>query len=836
MCHRLFLLLRLAVVCGLSFAGGVGVGVADEVRLLPSEFSLSGAASRQRVVVRRSVGEVLSSQVTTGVIWSSDHPEIAKVSDTGEVEAVADGTAMITAKVGEQSVSAKVTVAGTAQPAAWSFRNHVLPVLSKSGCNSGACHGALAGKGGFRLSLNGYNPDGDHFNIVKQDRGRRVELAAPGRSLFITKPSGAIAHKGGLRFETDSLEYRILSEWIAQGAAPPQESDASVDHIEVLPGRSRLAQNEKVQLLVTAHFTDGHREDVTRWVKWTSSNEAVGRVDANGVVTVVGPGEGAVTAWYSSKIAITRITSPYPSEVDPAVFAQLKPRNYIDEHVNRQLQALNLPPSPVCSDSEFIRRASLDTIGTLPTPDEVRAFLVDKDVEKRLKLVDKLLARPEYVDYWTYRWSDVLMINGNLLRPDAVKSYYTWLRGHVAANTPWDQMVREILTSTGGSIENGATNFFAINQSPEDMTENACQAFLGLSIACAKCHNHPLEKWTNDQYYAMANMFARVKAKGWGGEPRSGDGVRTLYVSSTGDLVQPRTGKPQPPTPLDGTPLAIDDPGDRRVKLAEWMTSPTNPYFARSITNRVWKAYFGVGLVESADDMRDSNPASNEELLSAAAKSLVDAKFDLKSLMRSILTSETYQRSSQSLPGNAKELRFYSHYYPRRLMAEVLLDGISQVAAVPSEFNRIAFVGADFQDTKFYPKGTRAIQLYDSAVESQFLQKFGRNQRRITCDCERSDEPSMVQALHLSNGDTVNLKLKSPDGRVEQLLSLRQQGMDDSALIDEVYLAGLSRYPTAEERTRLSKLIESTPPDQAREAVEDLFWAVFSSREFLFNH
>ena len=810
--------------------------LAQDLRVLPGEFTLTGSVARQRLIVQRAQGDTLTSQVTTSVTWTSDHPEIAKVSDTGEVQPVADGTATITAQVGDQSSSTKVTVAGFAQPHAWNFRNDVLPVLAKSGCNTGACHGALAGKGGFRLSLNGYNPVADHFNIVKQDRGRRIELGAIGRSLFLAKPTGAMAHKGGLRFETDSPEYRVLSEWIAQGAAPPQDNDPIVDRLEILPGRSRLAKDEHVQMLVRAHFTDGHSSDVTRWVKWTSSNEAVARIDAAGLVTVVGPGEGAISAWYSSKIAIARITSPYPNEVDPALFAALKPRNFIDEQVNRQLQALNLPPSPVCTDHDFIRRAFLDTIGTLPTADETRAYLVDTAADKREKLVDKLLSRPEFVDYWTYRWSDVLMINGNLLRPEAVKSYYTWLKGHVAANTPWDQVVREVLTATGGSFENGATNFYAINQSPEDMTENACQAFLGLSIGCAKCHNHPLEKWTNDQYYAMANMFSRVKAKGWGGEPRSGDGNRTLYVSNTGDLVQPRTGKPQPPTPLDGTPLAIDDPNDRRVELAKWMTAPENPYFARSITNRVWKAYFGVGLVESVDDLRVSNPASNEELLTAAAKSLVDAKFDLKVLMRSILISEAYQRTSEALPGNMTEQRFYSRYYPKRLMAEVLLDGVSQVAAAPSEFTRIAFVGADFQDTKFYPTGTRAIQLYDSAVDSQFLQKFGRNQRRITCECERSDEPSMVQALHLSNGDTINLKLKSATGRVAQLLELRKQGMSDTALIDEVYLAGLSRYPTPDERSHLAKLLTETPPDQARESIEDLFWAVFSSREFLFNH
>lgn len=809
---------------------------AGEIRLLPSEATLHGREARQRLVLQHVEGELLTSQITDGVTFSSDHPEIAKVSSSGIVEPVADGAATITAKVGEQTATAKITVTGSAEPHAWSFRHDVQPVLAKSGCNMGACHGALAGKGGFRLSLRGYDPVTDYYNIVKQDRGRRVELAAPGRSLFLVKPTGAIAHRGGMRFETDSIEYRILSEWIAQGASPPQDADSSVLKLDILPGSSRLAKDEKIQMLVNAHFSNGQVRDVTNWVKWTSSNEAVCRIDDNGLVTVVGPGEGAITAWYSSKLAIARITSPYGNQVAPEQFAALKPRNFIDEHVNRQLMALNIPPSPLCTDSEFLRRAFVDTIGTLPTADETRAFLVDADPEKRTKLIDKLLARPEYVDYWSYRWSDVLMINGNLLRPAAVKSYYMWIKNHVAANTPWDQMVREILTATGGSLENGATNFYAISQSPEDMTENACQAFLGLSIGCAKCHNHPLEKWTNDQYYGMANLFARVKAKGWGGEPRNGDGNRTLYVSTAGDLVQPRTGKPQPPTPLDGQPLVMNDPNDRRVQLATWMTSPENPYFARSITNRVWKAYFGIGLIESVDDLRVSNPASNEELLAATSKFLIDNKFDLKALMKQILLSEAYQRSSDSVPGNKEEQRFYSRYYPKRMMAEVLLDGVSQITAVPSEFTRIAFLGADFQATDFYPKGTRAIQLYDSSVDSQFLQKFGRNQRRIVCECERSDEPSLVQALHISNGETVNKKLKDPTSRAAQLVELRKQGMSDSAIIDEVYLAGLSRYPSAEERAALQKILSETPPDQSRESIEDLFWAIFSSREFLFNH
>ncbi|MCA9227479.1 MAG: DUF1553 domain-containing protein, partial [Planctomycetales bacterium] len=501
--------------------------------------------------------------------------------------------------------------------------------------------------------------------------------------------------------------------------------------------------------------------------------------------------------------------------------------------VLEQLQRLNLPPSPPADDAAFLRRVYLDTIGVLPTPDETRGFLKDGGADKRDRVIDELLSRPEFVDYWTYKWSDVLMINGTLLRPEAVKAYYQWIRERVATNTPWDQFVREVVTAQGSSYENGATNFYALHQDPETMTENTCQAFLGLSIGCAKCHNHPLEKWTNDQYYAMANLFGRVRAKGWGGDSRNGDGLRTLYVASSGELIQPRTGKPQPPTPLDGQSIAFDAPGDRRQHLADWLTSPENPYFARSITNRVWANFFGVGLVESVDDMRVSNPASNEKLLSAAADYLVEHDFDLKELMRAILQSRTYQRGSEPLPGNADEKRFYARYYPRRLMAEVLLDAISQVTDVPSSFTLVVFPGADKRGTDFYPKGTRALQLYDSAVDSDFLKTFGRNQRRIVCECERSDEPSMVQVLHISNGDTINEKLKSKDSRVTQLL---EANLSDDALLDEIYLSALTRFPTDSEKKQLLAELSQAAESERRMLVEDLFWAVLSSREFLFNH
>ncbi|MEZ6110063.1 MAG: DUF1553 domain-containing protein [Pirellulaceae bacterium] len=816
------------ILCGVSSLQGAEASLA----LLPSEIKLTGPEASQRLLAQWIRGDEYLGQATESVEFTTSDPSVAVV-ENGVVRPRGNGSAEITVAANGQTATAQVTVEKLEDEHHWSFRNHALPVLAKAGCNSGACHGALAGKGGFRLSLRGYDPDFDHLSIAKQARGRRIELSDPGRSLLLAKPSGAIPHKGGLRFETDSREYQVLAGWIAGGALPPADDDPRLERLEILPPQAVLKTGDRQQILVRAFYSDGHSEDVTRWAKFTSANEAVAKVDDAGLVSVIGNGEGAVTAWFSQQIVISRITSPFPNQVAAELYENSPRRNFIDDLVLEQLQRLNLPPSPPADDAAFLRRVYLDTIGVLPTPDETRAFLKDGGADKRERVIDELLSRPEFVDYWTYKWSDVLMINGTLLRPEAVKAYYQWIRERVATNTPWDQFVREVVTAQGSSYENGATNFYALHQDPETMTENTCQAFLGLSIGCAKCHNHPLEKWTNDQYYAMANLFGRVRAKGWGGDSRNGDGLRTLYVASSGELIQPRTGKPQPPTPLDGQSIAFDAPGDRRQHLADWLTSPENPYFARSITNRVWANFFGVGLVESVDDMRVSNPASNEKLLSAAADYLVEHDFDLKELMRAILQSRTYQRSSEPLPGNADEKRFYARYYPRRLMAEVLLDAISQVTDVPSSFTLVVFPGADKRGTDFYPKGTRALQLYDSAVDSDFLKTFGRNQRRIVCECERSDEPSMVQVLHISNGDTINEKLKSKDSRVTQLL---EANLSDDALLDEIYLSALTRFPTDSEKKQLLAELSQAAESERRMLVEDLFWAVLSSREFLFNH
>ena len=750
---------RAALTVWVTLSSGAGL-VRSEICVYPASVRLTGPYAIQRLMVQRLDGAVAVGDLTEQAVWQSSDDTVVRV-ENHMAHPVSSGVATLSVRTPEGEAEVPVVVEGFERPGRWEFRRHVLPVLSRAGCNAGACHGALAGKGGFRLSLRGYNPDGDYLTITRESLGRRIELADPGQSLLLAKPTGAVPHKGGLRLDPESREFQVLAEWIQQGAAAPRDDDPRLLRIEVHPAESRLRPDVQQPLLVTAHYADGRQEDVTGWAKFSSSDETVASVDEHGRVTVQGHGEGAVVVWFSSQLALARVVSPFENQVDAGRFTATEQANFVDRLVLRKLAQLNLEPSPRCDDTTFLRRASLDTLGRLPTVAEVQRFVANARLDKRRLLIDDLLTREDYVDYWSYKWSDLLLVSGRRLRPPAVKAYSNWIRGHVAANTRWDEMVREILTATGNSLENGATNFYALHQDPETMSENVCQAFLGLSIGCAKCHNHPLEKWTNDEYYAMANFFSRVKAKGWGGDARSGDGGRTVFTVNQGELMQPFTGQPQHPQPLDGDPLPDRYPEDRREYLADWLVSPDNPYFSRAIVNRVWANFMGRGIVEPVDDLRVSNPARNEPLLAALSDYLVQSEFDLKALMRVILNSETYQRSSVPLPTNQADQHYFSRYFPRRLTAEVLLDAIAQVTDVPSRFVQIGYDGNDVEKTNEYPIGTRAIELYDSAVVSSFLTTFGRNERDITCECERSNTPSIVQVLHLSNGTTINDRLKA---------------------------------------------------------------------------
>jgi len=802
-----------AIALVLMLASGLA-SAEESIQLLPENFTLHGPAAREQLLVERSDGKLFIGQVTNDLQITSSDPKVLRLEGTTAVP-VANGVVTITAKSGAQSASTKVTVSGMDQPFEWSFRNHIQPVLAKLGCSSGACHGAAAGQNGFKLSLRGYDNEGDYLALTHNAFGRRIVPSDPGRSLMLLKPTGAVPHKGGTRFETNSIEYRILSDWIASGTPGPKTNDSRIERIEIVPSHVVLAPGDPQQLIVRAHFDDGQIRDVTRWAKYTSANETVAQIGDQGKVTVSGYGEGAITAWYLSRIAVGTVTVPYTNTVSPDLFAQAPRRNFIDELVLEKLESLKLPPSPRCSDQEFVRRAFLDTIGILPTVQESRAFLQNQSAGKRDDLIDSLLSRPEFVDYWTYKWSDLLLVQSKRLKPAAMWAYYDWVRNNIAANTPWDRMVRDLVTSQGSTLENGAANFYVLHEDPKLMAETTSQAFLGMSIQCAKCHNHPMEKWTNDEYFGFANLFARVRSK-----TGTADGENIIFASTSGDLVQPLTGKPQRPRPLESQPLPMDSPEDRRAALANWLTSRDNHYFARSIVNRVWANYLGVGLVEKVDDMRATNPSSNEKLLDASARFLVEQKFDLKSLMRTILQSETYQRSSVALPENAADTRFYSRYFPRRMMAEVLLDTMSQVTGAPTKF-------------KGYPETWRAVQLPDSNVDSYFLRTFGRPERNTTCECERSAEPSVSQVLHISNGDTLNQKLSAKGNRIDHLL---REKAPLEKIIEEAYLSALSRDPSDTEKEKVLTVLKAEPEKTRRAAVEDMYWALLSSKEFLFNH
>jgi Protein of unknown function (DUF1553)/Protein of unknown function (DUF1549)/Bacterial Ig-like domain (group 2) len=704
----------------------------------------------------------------------------------------------------------------TAPAGGWSFRNHVIPILTRLGCNSGACHGAAAGKNGFKLTLRGYDPELDFSVLTRQALGRRVNKNEPAHSLILLKPTLAIGHGGGKRLDVNSLEYRVIAEWIASGMVPPAETDPQITRIEVAPKATTLKGGSEQQLKVIAHYSDSHAEDVTRWAKYSATDSSVASVDDDGKVKMQGNGETAISVWYQSQVSFARVANPYPNIIGSAVFAKSPRHNFIDDLVVKKLQTLKIAPSDQCTDREFIRRAFLDATGWLPTPQEVERFISDNAPNKRATMIDSLLEREEYVDYWTNRWSDLLLVSSAKIGETAMWSFYNWIRDSVAANKPWDKMVREIITANGNTLENGAANYFVIHKEVTDLTENASMAFLGMSITCARCHNHPLEKWTQKQYYQMANLFARVGMKNG---TRAGD--VQIYTNPSGEVNHPRLGKPLPPAPLDGEILPLSSSKDRLEHLAAWLTSPGNPYFARSLVNRVWKNFMGRGLVEAVDDMRATNPPSNAELLDALTKEFTDHGFDVKHLIRKIMNSAAYQRSSKPNETNKPDERYYSRYIIKRLSAEALLDAISQVTGVQTEFPG-------------YPAGIRAVQVPDSRVNSYFLTVFGKPPRTITCECERSSEPSVTQALHIINGETINQKLRAPNGIVDTFIKL---GVSDEMMINHLYTAALSRPPSKDEVDRLLALIrENNSHLNRRQAVEDLVWAVLTSKEFLFNH
>jgi Protein of unknown function (DUF1549)/Protein of unknown function (DUF1553)/Bacterial Ig-like domain (group 2) len=727
---------------------------------------------------------------------------------------------------------AVLIVPNTVHAAAPSFLNDVMPIFTRLGCNQGTCHGKGAGQNGFRLSLRGYAPELDYQWLTREFEGRRISVPDPDASALLRKPSGLAPHEGGKLFSVGDRPYNVLRDWIRAGAPGPLKTDPEIKTLDVLPGNRVLRPGQTQQLQAHATYTDGSRRDVTWLARFDSNDAGTATVDANGLVSMRRHGETAVRISYQGLVSVVVVTAPNDQPVPPELLARRV--NFIDEHVFNKLATMRIPPSELCTDEEFLRRASLDVLGILPTSDEVRTFLVDTRPDKRARKIDELLDRPEFVDSWTLFLCDLLQNrkerDHDVRGIKGVRSFHAWVRRQVAANRPWDALAREVLSSTGNTQTNPAVGYFVVtigehgDASRSEVADSVAQAFLGTRIGCARCHNHPLEKYTQDDFYHLAGFFSRVRLqrsdpeKGPTTMKQLGKDLEPQMAKQPVGVSQPRTGQFLAPQPLDRSKMTITPDDDPRVKLAGWITDPKNEYFIGAMVNRIWKRYLGVGLVEPVDDLRASNPPSNPELWQALNREFVAHKFDMKHLMWLILNSRTYQLSSATRPGNETDVRAYSHYQARRLPAEVLLDALSQSTGVPDHFPG-------------YPLGVRAGQLPDPSMKSYFLTLFGRSERVTACACERNGDVTMPQLLHLQNGESVVDKIRSGQGRLTRLLVEKKT---DEQIVDELYLATTCRRPSEPERARIKKIV--TESENREEALRDLFWALLNSKEFAFNH
>ncbi len=738
-----------------------------------------------------------------------------------------------------------------------SFTNEVVPIFSKAGCNTGGCHGKLEGQNGFKMSLFGFEPAEDYENIVKDAFGRRVSPGNAESSLLLLKATGQVLHGGGARFSLGSPEYRTVLRWIEQGAQPARKSDSVVVRIEVSP-RERVftGKIEQQQLAVFAHFGDGTKKDVTSLTQFETSQQRIAEVSANGLVTKNSDlGSAAIMVRYQTFVDVFRATVPFGGKV-----ASLPPaKNFIDKLVFKQLETLGLPPSDVCDDATFLRRVTIDIAGRLPTKSEVESFLADKSADRHDKLVDRLLGSKDYADYFALKWGAILRNRRNAAtdNPAPTKAFHAWIRDGFIQNKPYDQFVAEILTVTGTEDTNPPVVWYRELREPAALMEDTAQLFLGQRLQCAKCHHHPFEKWTQGDYWGLTAFFSQTDVKlptpakkGKKGEPQVDATKFTAVVQKAGlaRVVHPRTKETLHPTPLGGHPIANSADVDPRKALASWLAGKNNPFFARTLVNRYWKHFFRRGLVDPEDDMRLTNPATNDELLDALAQHFIEHKYDLKNLVRTLCTSQVYRLSSVPNKHNAPDTQYFSRFYPRRLNAEVLLDAIDDVTLAKTMF-------------KGMPDGTRAVQLPDNQVESYFLSVFGRPDAASPCECERGSDASLAQALHLFNSEELQEKIggkgspqvaekqkevkakknasvppgiavKNGGTRVAQLVSDKRP--HDQKLRD-LYLVAFAREPSAMERAALLAHIDRRP-DDLHGAYAAIIWAILNTKEFQYNH
>jgi hypothetical protein len=778
------------------------------IAFYPPDINLDSQRDRQSFVVVATRSDEVTLDITELATVTVANEALVR-RDGNTFYPVADGTTDLTVAFETHNVTIPVKVENAAVDPPVSFKLDVMPVLLRAGCNTGSCHGAARGKDGFGLSLFGFDPNGDHFRMTRENSTRRLNMALPAESLVIKKSIGAVPHTGGKRFDEDSEYYATMLRWIETGALNDQGEVPAVLGVELYPPQAVLEGEGTTQRFIArAKYSDGTDRDITSLAVFLTNNENSALIEPTGVVTAAARGVAFVMARFETHTVGCQVLA-LPKDLDYTP-PQTSPANYIDELVDSKLEKLRLLPSGMCSDEVFLRRVSLDITGTLPTREQYDAFMADQDTNKRAKLVDQLLTRKEFSEIWAMKWAELLMIRStNQISYKAMFLYSNWLTDKIANNVPLNQMVSEMLSATGGTFKNPSTNFYQIEPSTLKLSENVAQVFMGIRTQCAQCHNHPFDRWTMDDYYSFAAFFSQIGRK-------TGEDYRETIVfnSGGGEVKHPVGGQVMTPKFLGGSTPDLAG-RDRRAVLAEWMTSPENPYFATSVANRVWSHFFGLGIVEPVDDIRVSNPASNPELFEALGSKLIEYNYDFKQLVRDICNSQAYQRDSRPNESNQTDTKNFARAHVRRIKAENLLDCISQITETKDKFRGL-------------PVGARAIQIADGGTSNYFLTTFGRSERLSVCSCDVKADPTLSQALHLLNGDTVHGKI-TQGAIVKKALDA---GQTPEQVLDDMYIRCLSRKPTEEEKQKLLALVGEDPLP----ALEDVFWALLNSREFLFNH
>ncbi len=803
----------LIVLCAWLFAGCSAdnrTAKLTGLQCFPDKITLTSAKSRQQLVVQATYADGVTCDVTARAKFTLN-PQLASVSKA-IVSPMADGQTELRVTYGGQSLSVPVAVSGATVQPPISFRQDVMPVFTKAGCNTGACHGTSRGKDGFHLSLFGFDPDGDYFRLTREQIGRRINLAIPKESLIVQKGLGAVQHTGGVRFSTNSELYKTLVGWLDAGATQDSTNISKLTGIDIYPKSAVMEGSNALQrFIVRAHYSDGADRDVTPLAVFISNNDVSVKVAEDGTATAGQRGEAFIQARFG-EFNVGAQVIVIPKDL-PYEWPDVAANNYIDEAVYAKLKKLRLTPSPVCDDATYLRRASLDITGELPTTEEVGKFLDDPAPDKRAKLVDELLQRKEFTEIWVMKWAELLEIRShdNVVYPKAALVYFEWLRAQMLAGVPLDRIVQSLLTGSGSTLRDPAANYYQIEPDPQKLAENTAQVFMGMRIQCAQCHNHPFDRWTMNDYYGFDAFFAQVGRKP-GDDPRE----TVIFDRKDGEVKHPVTGAVVRPKFLGGDVPEIKNE-TRREALARWLTSPENPYFARNLANMVWAHFVGRGIIEPVDDVRISNPPSNPELLDALAGKLVEYQYDFKKLVRDICTSRTYQLDTRPNETNAGDQRNFAKASIRRIRAEVLLDCISQVTGTQDKFPGL-------------PRGAKAVEIPDGNTADYFLTTFGRASRTTVCSCEVKADPNLSQALHLLNGDTIQKKIEQ-GGVVKSLL---KHDKTPDEIIANLYLRCLSRGPTAEESVKLKTFFNSG--DAPEQVLNDVFWSLLNAKEFVFNH